>query len=217
MSAVVDDRAAERVADINWRAGRLVQTGRAGAGVDLGGEGLEAVAHAPVRGAHAGERQRRHSPIGGEKRRDEAPPVGVGAVAVDKDQPRLAGFAPGQQLDLRAQHRDARALRRGGEGGLEPRRRRRSDARERRQGSGHLRRHVGVRRDGRSFVEGGGVGHVVTPNARLKDRKGGWVQGRVDQSPAAASAAACRSARASSENPSSEASNSARQFCSAPR
>ena len=103
----------------------------------LADELAEIIRGPPIRTAHAGERRRDDAALTGEKRGDEAPPVGVGGPAVQEYEARLAALAPGEGLDLGALDGDERPLGLNRKHALEPRRRRRllpAKGRERRHG-----------------------------------------------------------------------------------
>jgi hypothetical protein len=89
----------------------------------------------------------------------------MGAVAMNKNEPGPAVLAPGEKLDFRSQHRDPGPFGLHGQSLVEPGRRRRSAALERRQGRGDLRREIGLEAPGLVVVERrlrqGAVGLVV--------------------------------------------------------
>ena len=108
----------------------------------LVGHRLHRIAGAPVRAAHAAERQRRHAVGGGEERRDEAPPLRVRHLAVQQQQAGQAAFAPGERLDARALHVVPAARGLNGQRIAEPTRWLGHAAAERRQRCGQRRRVV---------------------------------------------------------------------------
>ena len=98
------DRGAHGVADEDRLARRIEQAGDVRHHLDLVDEGVGRIAVAPVRAAHAGRGQGDDPPVLGEEGRDEAPPVGMRAVAVQEEQARraLPGPRPGSRCARRS-------------------------------------------------------------------------------------------------------------------
>ena len=111
------DETAHRMADEDRRTIK----GRVG---DHGGHlvapEIQRVHVSSVAVAMAGQIERRHRMVGEERRRDVAPPVGVGGPAVDEHDAGSAGIAPREVVDRRTG--DLHPTRRGflGESGGEP-------------------------------------------------------------------------------------------------
>ena len=105
MSQPDRDAAAKGMAN-HGRRPSLVCARRARGFSRLADKLAEIISGAPIGTPHAGERWRDHSPLAGEERRDETPPVSVGGSAMQEYEAGLPALAPGKRLDLRALDRD---------------------------------------------------------------------------------------------------------------
>ena len=121
----VDQRNAPKTVGDNQRSTSLRKPCRGDRAQQFVGIALDRIGLAPAGPAHARPGNRRAAPVPREVGDDEAPPVGMTAVAVQEQQPGQTALPPGQQFYPGADAVETAALRHIGQGRLQPGRTRR--------------------------------------------------------------------------------------------